>query len=89
MGTEQSVKVTYSLPAALVSEVREVVRSGEADSASAFVARALSEALREQRERKLAEEFRGAALDPAFLADIAEVERDFEVVDVETARDLP
>lgn len=89
MGMEQSVKVTYSLPAALVSEVREVVRSGEAVSASAFVSGALFEALREQRERRLAEEFRRAAADPVFLADIAEVERDFEAADVEAAQDLP
>ena len=89
MATERSVKVTYSLPADIVSEVREVVKGGLADSSSAFVARALSDALRQQREKSLAEEFRRAAADSAFLADIAEVERDFEAADVEAAQELP
>ncbi|MBK9964185.1 MAG: hypothetical protein IPP07_04495 [Holophagales bacterium] len=52
-------------------------------------ARALLEALREQRERRLAKEFRQAAADPAFPADIAEVDRDLEAADVEAAEDLP
>jgi Arc/MetJ-type ribon-helix-helix transcriptional regulator len=86
---EGNIKVTYSLPAAVVSEVREVVQSGAAESASAFVASALTEALRVARERRLAEEFREAASDPAFLSDLAEVEKDFQAADAEAGRDLP
>lgn len=89
VGPEPNVKVTYSLPAALVSEVREVVQSGAADSASAFVARALTGALREEREKRLAEEFREAAADPLFLADLAAAEKDFETLDAEAERELP
>ena len=88
-GPEPNVKVTYSLPAALVSEVREVVQTGAAESASAFVARALTDALRDEREKRLAEEFREAAADPAFLADLAAAEKDFEPLDAEAGRDLP
>lgn len=39
--------------------------------------------LDEEREHRLAEEFREAAADPLFLADLVEVARDFEAADSE------
>ena len=85
MMEDSVVKVTYSLPADVVSAVRSVVREGAAPSYSAFVEGALRAAVRVARERLLAAEF----ADPLFLADIDEVERDFAAADAETARLLP
>lgn len=84
---ENSVKVTYSLPRELVDRVRSVVSEGAAPSYSAFVERALEDAVHREREDRLAEELQDAARDPLFLADIAEVSRDFEHVDAELERD--
>jgi len=89
MAKSESVKVTYSLPAALVEELREVVREGPAASYSAFVEGALRRAVDEAREERLAAEFADAARDPEFLADIEEVESDFKAADAELARKIP
>lgn len=89
MGTETTVKVTYSLPAGLADQVRSVVREGAAPSYSAFVERALREAVREARDRLLATELEQAARDPLFLADLDQVERDFAPTDAESARLIP
>ncbi len=89
MAADKVVKVTYSLPADVVVEVRSVVREGAAPSYSAFVERALRDAVRAARERLLAAEFDEAAADPLFLADVEHVERDFESADAESARLMP
>ena len=84
---ESSIKVTYSLPRDLVDRVRSVVSEGAAPSYSAFVERALEDAVRREREDRLAEELQDAARDPLFLADVAEVSRDFRHVDAELERE--
>jgi Arc/MetJ-type ribon-helix-helix transcriptional regulator len=76
-------KVTYSLPEQLVDEIRAVVREGAAPSYSAFVERALEEGVRRAREERLAEAFRHAGSDPAFLEDVEETMRDFREADTE------
>ncbi len=63
-------KVTYSLPEELVDGVRLVVRGGAAPSYSAFVQRAIADGISRAREQLLADAFRNAAQDPAFLADV-------------------
>ena len=70
-------KVTYSLPADLVDDVREVVRDGAAPSYSAFVERALIDGVLRAREGQLADAFQSAASDPGFLADVQQTLRDF------------
>jgi Arc/MetJ-type ribon-helix-helix transcriptional regulator len=87
MAPRESIKVTYSLPEPLVEKIRSVVSEGAAPSYSAFVERALEEALRTESERRLANELAEAARDPLFLADIAEAARDFEHADAEVERD--
>jgi Arc/MetJ-type ribon-helix-helix transcriptional regulator len=87
--SDATVKVTYSLPEELVDQVRLVVRDGAAPSYSAFVEGALREAVRREREKLIAAEFKQAAEDPLFLADINEVEKDFENADAESERLIP
>ena len=86
MAAQENVKVTYSLPEHLVEKIRSAVSEGAAPSYSAFVERALEEALRSESERRLAGELAEAAQDPLFLADIAEAARDFEHADAELDR---
>ena len=86
MAARDNVKVTYSLPEHLVEKIRSAVSEGAAPSYSAFVERALEEALRSESERRLAGELAEAAQDPLFLADIAEAARDFEHADAELDR---
>lgn len=86
---DSSIKVTYSLPQELIDEVRAVVREGAAPSYSAFVEDALREAVRREREKLIAEEFEQAAKDPQFIADINEVEKDFEHADAESTKLIP
>jgi Arc/MetJ-type ribon-helix-helix transcriptional regulator len=83
MTTRPVRKVTYSLPEQLVDKIRAVVREGAAPSYSAFVERALEEGVRRAREQRLAEAFREAASDPAFLEDVEEAMRDFRDADAE------
>jgi Arc/MetJ-type ribon-helix-helix transcriptional regulator len=87
MAARENIKVTYSLPENLVEGVRSIVSEGGAPSYSAFVERAIEEALERERERRLESELAEAAQDPLFLADIAEVAREFEHADAETDRD--
>ncbi len=89
MGKSESVKVTYSLPATLVDELRDVVSEGAAPSYSAFVEGALKRAVDEAREQRLAAEFADAGEDPDFLADIEVVQTDFAAADSESARKIP
>jgi Arc/MetJ-type ribon-helix-helix transcriptional regulator len=83
MTTRPVKKVTYSLPEELVEGIRAAVREGAAPSYSAFVERALEEGVRRAREQRLAEAFREAASDPAFLADVEAAMQDFHDADTE------
>ena len=74
-------KVTYSLPEALLEDVRSVVREGAAPSYSAFVEEALVTEVRRAQEEQLAEAFRSAADDPDFLADVNHALRNFSTID--------
>ena len=89
MGSDSTVKATYSLPADVVEDVRTVVREGAATSYSAFVEEALRTALRQARDRLLAAEYEAAAGDPCFVRDIDEAEADFRESDAESARLIP
>ena len=71
-------KVTYSLPEALLEDVRTVVRDGAAPSYSAFVEEALALSVRRAHEEQLSEAFRSAADDPDFLADVQHALRYFK-----------
>ena len=79
-------KVTLSLDAQLVEQVKQLVQQGEAKSQSEFFEGALrtklKEIKREQRRQALIE----ASRDPLFLADIEEIEREFAYADAEAAK---
>jgi Arc/MetJ-type ribon-helix-helix transcriptional regulator len=87
--TKGNRKVTFSLPASLMEEVRQLIDEGAASSQSAFVAEALEKEIRAWRTAQLREEFRQAAADPDFIQDIDDSMRDFAAADAETARMIP
>jgi Arc/MetJ-type ribon-helix-helix transcriptional regulator len=87
MASKPKRKVTYSLPEELIHDIACVVRDGAAPSYSAFVEEALTEKVREAREKALAAAFARAATDPAFLADVEEAMEAFKPIDDEPARE--
>ncbi|MEW6283408.1 MAG: hypothetical protein AB1758_32665 [Candidatus Eremiobacterota bacterium] len=76
-------KATFVLPVSLLEELRQMVDRGMAESVSALVRDSVESRLRQLREELLAEEFRQAADDPLFMADLEECTRDFSAVDGE------
>jgi Arc/MetJ-type ribon-helix-helix transcriptional regulator len=86
---KENRKATFSLPASLMEEVRQLIDEGAAPSQSAFVAEALEKEIRAWRTARLREEFHQAAADPDFMRDIDDTMRDFAAADAETARMIP
>lgn len=82
-------KVTFTLPAQLVEEIKALVDQGQAPSQSAFVAEALAWKLQQARQQELRAEFRIAAADPLFLCDLEETMQAFRSADGETAQMIP
>jgi len=79
-------KVTFSLPADLVRQMREAVRQGGVASQNALVREALQHQLKRLREAEFEREMAEAARDPLLLQDIKESMHDFRFADAETAR---
>jgi hypothetical protein len=70
--------VTYSLPADLIDDLREVVRNGAASSYSSFVEWALADGISRAKEAQLAAAFSDAGSDPVFLEDVNRVLSEFK-----------
>jgi metal-responsive CopG/Arc/MetJ family transcriptional regulator len=87
LGSTQK-KVTLSMDARLVREVKRLVDEGEAKSQSAFFEEAVRRKVEEARRAKRRRALERASKDPLFLADVAAVERDFLHADAESARML-
>ena len=75
MATDPLQKTGYRIPRSLVLRVREAVEAGEAKSQNEFVERALRRELRAADQRRLYDEYAEAASDPAFMAELLEVDR--------------
>lgn len=70
-------KVTLVLDGELADRIREAVDSGRADSQSGLVQEAVGEYLARQDREALRAAYAEAARDPAFVADIEQVMKDF------------
>lgn len=86
MATATTEKVTFSLPADLVRQMREAVQKGGVASQNALVREAVQHQLKRLREAEFEREMEEAARDPLFMQDLQECMHDFRFVDVETAR---
>jgi Arc/MetJ-type ribon-helix-helix transcriptional regulator len=76
-------KVTFVLEGELADRIREAVDAGRAESQSGLVQEAVGEYLAQQDREALRAAYAEAARDPAFLADIEQVMRDFAPLDEE------
>jgi hypothetical protein len=72
-------KMTLQFDAAVAEAIRAVVKAGEAPSANVFVEQAVKARLRERRRERVYAAYAEAAQDPAFMAELAAMERAFDV----------
>lgn len=86
MATRTAKKITLSLDAALIDQVHQMVKRGEARSQSEFFEEALKAKLKQIEREEWERSLEAASKDPLYLADIEEVERDFMYADAEAAR---
>ena len=87
--TTKMEKVTFSLPAELVQQLRAVVSEGTFASQNALVRTALRRELKRERDERFAREMKEAARDPLFTRDVSETMDAFAFSDGETARLIP
>lgn len=71
-------KVTLRMHETIATAVRELVESGEAASADAFIEEAVIAQLRERRKARVYAAYAEAAADPVFMAEMEETNRVFE-----------
>ena len=79
-------KTTYVLDESTLDQVKEVVGRGFYKSMNAFVEAAIKDELEKIRKEELQEAILEAGQDPLFLADIKDVENDFQYADFEEIR---
>lgn len=78
-------KTTFILDEEIIGQAKEIIEDGTFKSMNAFVEAAIRDELKRIRKERIRVAIRDAAKDPFFLADIREVEKDFEHVDFEEA----
>ncbi len=79
-------KATYVLDESILDQVKEVVGKGLYRSMNAFVEAAIKDELEKIKQEELQEAIQEAGQDPLFLADIKDVENDFQYTDLEEIR---
>jgi len=77
--TEPLRKVSYQIRASVADGIRSAVDAGAAASVNAFVEDAIVERLKELRRERLYAAYEEAAADPEYVAEMAELDRDFDV----------
>lgn len=78
-------KTTFVLDEGIIGQAREIVEKGTFKSMNAFVETAIKDELVSINKERIKAAIKDAAKDPLFLADIREIEKDFEHVDFEEA----
>lgn len=82
-GVRHNKKATFVLDEGILEEAREIVREGAYKSLNALVQEAVLQLVKTVHKEKLRQSFLEASKDLLFLADIQEVEQDFEFSDEE------
>lgn len=72
-------KVSYQIRGSVAEGLRNAVQAGAAASANDFVEDAIVERLKQLRRERLYAAYEEAANDPEFVAEVAELDRDFDV----------
>ena len=76
-------KATFVIDDRVIEKAKEIVDRGDFKSLNSFVEAAMRDEIEKLRKEELKKALLEASNDPLFLADINEVERDFEHVDFE------
>jgi len=77
----QKKKATFTLDEAVLDDAKAIVRHTNYRSLNAFVEMAIVKLIEHHRKEELKRQLATASNDPLFLADIAEVQRDFQDAD--------
>lgn len=77
-GVRHNKKATFVLDENILEEAKGIVKEGAYKSLDALVQEAVFQLVRTVHKEKLRQSFLEASKDPLFLADIQEVEQDFE-----------
>lgn len=85
-GQTKRQKATFTFNRDLLDEAKFLTSVGHFKSLNAFVQEAIEEYVKKSRREVLDETLRQASKDPLFLADVAEIERDFEGLDADVNR---
>lgn len=79
-------KATFVIDDRVIEKAKEIVDRGDFKSLNSFVEAAMRDEIEKLRKEELKKALSEASTDPLFLADIKEVERDFEHADFEEER---
>ncbi len=78
-------KATFVLDERVMAEAKEIVGKGFFKSMNVFVETAVKDKIEKIKKEQIRTAIRAAAQDPLFLADIKEIEEDFEYADFEVS----
>lgn len=78
-------KTTFILDEKIIEQAKEIIEKGTFKSLNAFVETAIKDELVSINKELIKAAIKDAANDPLFLADIREIEKDFQHVDFEEA----
>lgn len=78
-------KATFVLDERVMAEAKEIVGKGFFKSMNVFVETAVKNEIEKIKKEQIRTAIRAAAQDPLFLADIKEIEKDFECADFEVS----
>jgi hypothetical protein len=78
-GADPLEKMSFQLHASVAEAIRSMVKAGHAPSANVFVEEAVKQRLRERRRDRVYSAYAAAAQDPAFMAEMAKIEREFDL----------
>ena len=77
-------KATFALHEAVLEDAKAIVQKENYKSLNAFVEMAIVELIQRHRKAEMKRELVAASRDPLFLADIAEIQQDFQDADWES-----
>lgn len=78
-------KSTFVLDEQVMAEAKEIVGKGFFKSMNLFVETAVRDEIEKIKKEQIRTAIRAAAWDPLFLADIQEIEKDFQYADYEAS----
>lgn len=76
-------KATFAIDEAVLEDAKAIVQKSDYRSLNAFVETAIVEMIKRHRKDEIKRQLSAASHDPLFLADVAEVQRDFQDADWE------